>query len=164
MSCEVILAGGLKVERRDGSATEAFAGDEASTRAAALAAVVYGDYEATLEDYIRGIDNILSNRHGMTTISNSCMNFFDGGYVFVERSKMRFSLKGPRLPVRIVYDIMKTLNGEDPEVHLADQEFTLRTSVLEEKEVEIPLIESTDPSLIQTYMDHVRAFFCPYHL
>ena len=162
-----ILAGGLTLEEAYGTIeADSSHGTEAEMRAWALENLEYGEFENSVFTGIRSLDGIIAGR--LTSIvSEPCRNVFDpdfGTAVYVDRSKMKFALRAPKLPVRVVYDIVKSTGGGDTETHLADQEFTLRSDGDVEQVIEIPLIESTHPDQVLTWMDNVRLFFCPYHL
>ena len=162
INSDALPLGGIKIEVADGFGTsDTSAGDEAAMRAAAIADATFGDYADTVYSGIRDRGLAIADRTAIGLTSDNCLNFYDTANVWVYVYKVKFSIKAPNLPVRILYDIIKDTDGT-PSDHLTDQEILISSSNPEE-EVEIPLIESTDPVLVATYMTNVRLFFCPYH-
>lgn len=76
-------------------------------------------------------------------------------YASVKKIKFRFSLAGPKLPVKVKYDLYNTTDSVNVST---DNEFTLNDSNPSE-EVELPL---TSNKAIR--IKNVRFFFCPFHL
>lgn len=168
MSCDCYV-GAITVEMAYGDINvDASVGDEAAQRAYALANLEYGSWE--VETSPGGYYNALQVAEA--TIANtgriepqSENVFFDDVFssTFVRKVKLRFSLHPPNLPVKVVYDIVKTTGVGAQETHLSDQEFTLDDGNPEQI-VEVPLIESTNPDDVYTWIGNIRLFFCPYHV
>jgi hypothetical protein len=168
MSCDCFV-GAIKAEMAYGLIeADSSHGGEAAQRAWALANVSYGSWE--LLTIPGGYYNALQVAEA--TIANT--DRFDppaynvyfasfGTFTAVQKVKLRFSLHPPNLPVRVVYDIVKTTGAGAQETQLADQEFTL-DDANSEQVVEVLLVESTDPDQVYTWLGNLRLFFCPYHV
>lgn len=168
MSCDCYV-GAIKVELAYGEIeADSSHGAEAAQRAWALANVVYGSWELLTSPggYYNALQVAEATIANTDRIEPSAYNTYFasfGTFTAVRKVKLRFSLHPPNLPVKVVYDIVKTIGTGAQETHLADQEFTLDDSN-PEQEVEVPLIESDDPDQVSTWVGNLRLFFCPYHV